>query len=160
MTTLADIALPFVDMAHRIVWATVATTQPDGEPRTRILHPLWEWDGSELTGWIATAPTAIKRAALDANPRVSLTYWDPSHDTCTADCGAAWAFDDAACTELWEKLKAAPPPVGYDPAIIPVWKDGPTSPAFAALRLMPYRLRVMPAAVMLKGEGETLTWTR
>jgi hypothetical protein len=40
-----------------------------------------------------------------------------------------------------------------------MWVDGPTSDQFAALRLTPYRLRVMPGRVMIKGEGETLTWT-
>ncbi len=38
-------------------------------------------------------------------------------------------------------------PVGYDPTIIPGW-DSPTSPAFAVLRLTPYRLRVQPGTVM------------
>jgi hypothetical protein len=27
------------------------------------------------------------------------------------------------------------------------------------LRLSPYRLRVMPGTVMMKGEGDTLSWT-
>ncbi|MFL6083142.1 MAG: pyridoxamine 5'-phosphate oxidase family protein, partial [Mycobacterium sp.] len=50
-------------------------------------------------------------------------------------------------------------PVGYDPSIIGMWADGPTSDQFAALRLTPYRLRVMPGTVMMKGEGQTLSWT-
>jgi hypothetical protein len=49
--------------------------------------------------------------------------------------------------------------VGYDPSIIPMWADGPTSDQFAALRLSPYRLRVMPGTVMTKGEGEVLSWS-
>jgi hypothetical protein len=49
--------------------------------------------------------------------------------------------------------------VGYDPSIVPEWADGPLSDQFAALRLSPYRLRVMPGTVMMKGEGETLGWT-
>ena len=35
-----------------------------------------------------------------------------------------------------------PEPLGYDPAIIPQWAGGPTSAAFAVLRLEPWRLRV------------------
>ena len=38
-----------------------------------------------------------------------------------------------------------------------MWTD-PAAPAFGILRLMPTRLRVMPGAFMLKGEGEILTW--
>ena len=51
-----------------------------------------------------------------------------------------------------------PAPVGYDPAIIPPWAAGPTSDAFAALRLDPWRLRVMPGTVMTAGQGSVLTW--
>jgi hypothetical protein len=158
MTDLTTIAPEFVSMAHRIVWCTVATVAPDGEPRSRILHPIWDWDGSALVGWIGTGPTPVKVAALEAHPVVTLTYWDPTHDTCTAECRASWAFDDDTCRALWDKYVAAPPPLGYDPAIIPPWKDGPTSPAFAALRLDPYRLRVLPGSAMLTGQGEVLTW--
>ena len=49
-------------------------------------------------------------------------------------------------------------PVGYDPAIIPFWADGPSSDQFAVLRLAPYRLRVMPGTTMTAGTGEVLTW--
>ena len=41
---LACVAPAFVELAHRIVWGTVATVDPEGRPRTRILHPIWEWD--------------------------------------------------------------------------------------------------------------------
>ena len=50
MDPLADVAPAFVEMAHRIVWCTVATTGADGRPHTRVLHPIWEWDGTALTG--------------------------------------------------------------------------------------------------------------
>jgi hypothetical protein len=59
---------------------------------------------------------------------------------------------------VWDKFANGPEPVGYDPTIIPMWKDGPTSKEFAVLRLTPYRLRVMPGPVMTKGEGEVLLW--
>jgi hypothetical protein len=59
---------------------------------------------------------------------------------------------------VWDLFKHAPAPVGYDPAMIPPWAGGPTSEAFAGLRLSPWRLRVMPGTVMT-GHGEILTWT-
>ena len=52
----------------------------------------------------------------------------------------------------------APEPVRYDPANIPPWAGGPTSPAFAGLRLEPWRLRVMPGSITLGQGGEVLTW--
>jgi len=54
MSDLAATAPAFVEMAHRIVWAGAATVGPDGRPRSRILHPYWQWDGTSLGGWIAT----------------------------------------------------------------------------------------------------------
>src|SRR5690606_24693458 len=86
VTDLAATAPAFVAMAHRIVWATVATVDEAGRPRSRILHPMWEWDGESLVGWIATGPTPVKRAHLDHSPYVSVTYWAPDHDTATAEC--------------------------------------------------------------------------
>ncbi len=59
---------------------------------------------------------------------------------------------------MWEKFATGPEPVGYDPSIIPMWEDGPTSDAFAVLRLAPYRLRVMPGTVMTQGKGEVRSW--
>jgi len=122
-----------------------------------VLHPIWDWDDEMLTGWIATAPTATKRAHMDASPHVSCNYWAQNHDTCVAECRAGWAFDLATREAVWERFKSAPAPVGYDPAIIPGW-DEPGSPAFAVLKLTPWRLRVMPGTVILEGEGEVLSW--
>jgi hypothetical protein len=159
MTDYRAAADAFRTMAHEIVWCTVATVGTDDRPRTRILHPYWEWEGDVLVGWIATGPTPLKRAALAHSPNVSLTYWTPSHDTCTADCAATLLHDDETCERVWETFKDLPAPVGYDPAIIPPWAAGPRSPAFAALRLDPYRLRVQPGTLMLEGRGELHTWS-
>ena len=68
MTPLDQIAPAFIDMAHSIVWASVATVDADSRPRTRILHPIWEWDGTDLFGWIATVPSPVKRAHLAVHP--------------------------------------------------------------------------------------------
>lgn len=149
--TLAETAPSFVEMAHRIVWATVATVDPSGRPWTRVLHPLWQWDGERLVGWVATMPTALKRAHLAAHPFVSVGYWHPDQDTATANCATELRTDDDTRSWLWEAFRAAPEPVGYDPAIIPFWAAGPLSPSFAALRLEPWRLYVQPAAAMLEG---------
>ena len=158
MSELAVTAPAFVEMAHRIVWATAATVDSAGRPRSRILHPFWQWDGTSLVGWIATGPTPTKRDHLDRNPYLSVTYWTPNHDTCTAECRAEWAFDDDTRRWVWDLFKGTDPPLGYDPALIPAWADGPTSAAFAALRLEPWRLRVLPGTAMLGGGGEVLRW--
>lgn len=155
--TLAEVGPAFVDMAHRIVWCSVATVDSRQRPRSRILHPIWEWEDGRLTGWIGTSATAIKRAHLDNSSYVSCNYWAENHDTCVAECEAEWAFDLATRERVWNLFKSAPPPVGYDPAMIPAW-EGPDSPSFAVLRLRPWRLRVMPGSALLTGQGEVLTW--
>jgi len=157
MTTLTEIAPAFIEMAHNIVWCNVATVDLQGRPRSRILHPIWEWDGSDLVGWIGTVPTPIKRAHLKASPYVSLNYWEPSHNTCVAECRAAWAFDDETRTRVWNLFLDGPEPVGYDPKIVPGW-DSPTLEKFAMLRLEPWRLRVFPGSVLLGQGGKVLTW--
>ena len=159
MQPLAEIAPSFVEMAHQIVWCTVATVDSEGRPRSRVLHPLWTWDGSQLSGVIATGPTPLKVANLEHSPFVSCNYWSPSQDVATAECRASWSFDDKTCIDVWEAFKAAPEPVGYDPAIIPPWaEDGPTGDAFAVLKLEPWRLRVFPGTVLAGQGGEVLNW--
>ena len=55
---------------------------------------------------------------------------------------------------------SAPEPVGYDPSIIPVWTS-PTAESFVAMKLTPWRLRVMPGEVMTQARADLLlTWTR
>ncbi len=158
MSDLLRTAPAFVEMAHRIVWASVATVGPNGRPRNRVLHPYWQWDGAQLVGWIATGPTPLKRAHLEHSPYVSANYWATNHDTCTADCRAEWRFDDRTRQEVWGLFKEAPPPLGYDPAIIPAWSGGPLSDNFATLRLEPWRLRVFPGTMLLAGTGTVLSW--
>jgi hypothetical protein len=156
--TLATTAPAFVDIAHRIVWATVATVATSGEPRTRVLHPIWEFDGERLVGWIATGPHSPKASDLAHESRVSLTYWDSAQDVATAECQTVWEDDLEAKRAGWRRFVDGPTPVGYDPAIIPGW-DGPESAAFGILRLEPYRLRVFPGTLLTRGTGELLTWS-
>lgn len=159
MSTLVEVAPAFVEMAHRIVWCTAATVDGKGRPRGRVLHPIWEFDGESLTGWIATSPHSLKGAHLRKAPSISLTYWTSNHDTATAECDAVFDPSDQARTALWDRLKNGPAPVGYDPAIIPGW-DTPQSEGFGALKLDPWFVRVMPGTLMLVGAGEVLSWKR
>jgi hypothetical protein len=157
MAELQTAATAFIEMAHNIVWCTVATVDPSGNPRTRILHPIWEWNGETLTGWIATDPTSYKASHLAAHPVVSLTYWSPNHDTCSAECRARWTNDLVDKQLGWDRFMNAPAPVGYDPSIVPYWTS-PEADRFGILRLDPYRLRVMPGTVMTAGTGEVHVW--
>jgi len=112
----------------------------------------------ELRGFIGTTPTPIKRAHLAHSKALSVNYWAPNHDTCVAECRARWAFDDETRVRIWESFKAAPEPLGFDPALIPTW-DGPTTESFAVLELAPWHLRVFPGSILLRQGGELLRWS-
>jgi hypothetical protein len=157
MHSIDTIAPPFIELAHRVVWCVVATTDEHGSPASRVLHPIWEFDGTSLTGWIATSPLSPKAQHLSRTPEVSITYWEPSHDTCTAHCTTSWDDSPELRQAGWDRFKHGPAPVGYDPALIPGWND-PQEPAFGMLRLTPTRLRLMPGSLMMAGRGELLTW--
>jgi hypothetical protein len=157
MEELDGVAPAFIEMAHRIVWATAVTVDTRSRPRARILHPIWQWDGSRLVGWIATSPTPLKRAHLAEHPFMSITYWSPSHDTCTAECQAVLCLDDETRRMVWNLFANGPQPVGYEPSIVPAWTS-PTSEHFAAIRLDPWRLRVFPGTLMVERTGEILVW--
>ena len=159
---LDEVAPAFVEMANRMVYCTLATVDRRGRPRTRMVHTLWEWDGTSLVGWVGSVVTPLKRAHLERTPYVSCSYWDgvEAYDTCSAECHAELLLDDASRRAGWERFKSVPPPLGYDPAIIPQWKDGPTSPRWGVLRLQPWRLRVFPGEFARSGgaTGRILTW--
>ena len=115
---------------------------PTGRPRTRVLHPLWEWDGAALTRWIATSPKSPNAGEIASVPAVSSTYWSANPRHVRADCDAAFE---------------GPAPVGYDPSIIPQWTS-PDAEAFGILRLSPHRMRLMDGSVMTEGSGRLLKW--
>jgi len=75
-----------------------------------------------LTGWIATSPQA-KHLAFE--PTISLTYWDPTQDTCSAECAVRWVEGDERA-EVWDRFANGPDPVGYDPRSSPGQCERPT----------------------------------
>lgn len=162
VATLATVAPAFVEMANRMVYCTLATVDRRGRPRSRMVHAMWEWDGTSLVGWVGSLVTPMKRAHLDRNPYVSCNFWDgvEAYDTCTAECRAELLLDARGRREGWERFKSTPPPLGYDPATIPQWAAGPDSPAWGVLRLRPWHLRVFPGEFARSGgtRRQILTW--
>jgi hypothetical protein len=161
MSELKRVATSFIEIAHAIAWCSAATVDRKGRPRSRILHPIWEWDGASLVGWVAAFPTALMRGHLNNNPYMSCTYWAETQNTCTAECNAELLFDDETRIDVWQKFKQAPPPVGYDPGVIAHW-TAPTSDAFAVIRLDSWRLRVFPATSFMAADPmkDVLAWER
>ena len=133
-----------------VVWASVATFDRQGRPRSRILHPLW--DGS--TGWIGTNRHSHKAKHLAVNPWVSVSYWDQRHELAMVECKAEWDDTREAKQALWGLMTGTPEPVGYAPTMF--WQSV-DDPAFGALKLTPWRIAVWSTQAMATGEPP-LVW--
>ncbi len=151
VASFAELADGFNDRVNRIVWCSVTTTDRRGRPRSRILHPVWE--GS--TGWIATGRHSHKAKHLAGNPYVSLTYLDlpPGNplgqQQVYAECKAEWEDGPAEKRRLWDFIKNAPPPAGYDPAL---FFQTVENPEFGMLRLTPWRIELSALGDMMTGQ--------
>jgi hypothetical protein len=144
-----------VDVAHRLVWATVTTVGANGHPRARVMHPIWLADADAVEGFVITRPTPLKQRHLDAHPVATCAYLGGDHSFAIFDCDAQLADADDDCRRrAWQAFASAPPPLGYDPATI--FPDGPASAGLAVLRLRPHRIRVGLAAAMSRGEAPRL----
>ncbi len=143
----SEIAKTFDERVRRIVWCTVTTMDTKGRPFSRILHPVWEGK----TGWIATGRGTLKAKHLAGNSSVALSYWDAAHDTVILQCSAEWQDDDATKRRIWDLLKNAPPPVGYDPQLF--WKSGVSDPGYGVLKLTPTRIELWAGQDMLTGKA-------
>jgi uncharacterized pyridoxamine 5'-phosphate oxidase family protein len=130
-----EIADEFVRRAHSVVWCNVATVDPLGRPRSRILHPYWEG----RTGWIATRPTQLKLRHLAANANVSLAYCGDPVKPVYVDGVATWIDDLATRRRVWNLFRDATPPLGYDPGTI---FASPEDAGFGLLRITPRRIEL------------------
>lgn len=144
----------FVEIAHRVVWCTLATVDRRGRPRSRLVHPVWTLDGSgELTGYVCSRRTSPKSAHLEAHPYASCSYWDPAHDVAVADCHAGW---DPEPARHWDVFRRPGPAAGFDPE--PMFEGGLSSPEAGIIVLRPWRLRWGRAADLAGGKPQTV-WT-
>ena len=68
MTDFAELEPEFTRRVSRIVWCSVATIDRAGNPRTRILHPIWEVIDGVPVGYIATGRHSLKEKHIARNP--------------------------------------------------------------------------------------------
>jgi hypothetical protein len=134
-----------------VVWCTMATVGPDGAPRTRIVHPIWDWERG--IGWVTSRGTALRRRHLAHHPGASCAYWSPAHDLANLDCRATWAPAEER-QDIWDRCAAEPAPMGFDPTTM--FPDGPTAEGFAPIQLTPYRIRVHLLADATTGQPATM----
>jgi uncharacterized pyridoxamine 5'-phosphate oxidase family protein len=136
----AELEPEFMRRVSRIVWCSVATVDHQGNPRVRLLHPIWEVIDGKLAGYIATGRHSFKEKHIARNPYVSLSYWDAAQEQVYVDAKAEWSDAPEERQRIWDLFKSTPPPLGYDPGMI--WRNGPLADDFGVLRLEPWRVEV------------------
>ena len=75
VSSFADIDPEFIARSHRMVWCDMATVGPDGRPRTRVAHPVWEGD----TAWMTSLRVGPKADDIDRKPNCSQKLLEIPH---------------------------------------------------------------------------------
>jgi general stress protein 26 len=148
----------FLRLTAEIVYCTVTTVDPQGRPRSRVMHPIFEVVDGHPRGWAVTDRTPLKDRHLAANPHVACSYWSPTQNTVAIDCTAEWVVDDEVLRQVWDVFAAPEPPgwgdlSGYGAA-------GIHHPRFHVLRLQPYRVQILRAEQFAAGDFTPRTWRR
>ena len=91
-------------IVERVIWCTVTTVGPDGAPRSRLMHPVWQWDVDVPCALVTARPTPLKCHHLEHNPAVSCFYWGPTHDTVAIDATAEW-LDGHERAAAWAAIR-------------------------------------------------------
>jgi hypothetical protein len=142
----------FVTIAHRVVWCSMSTVDALGRPRSRVVHPVWTWDGrGEPVGRILSRIGSPKAAHLAGTPFASCSYRGEDHAVAVAECHAAWEPSPD-----WDVFRAQEPPVGFEPD--EMFAGGTASPDAGVIVLRPWRLRWAEAADLAAGGGQHV-WT-
>lgn len=138
-----EMAAPFMERVRTMVWCNMATIDPRGRPRSRVVHPVW--DGA--IGWLGSRRDSFKGQHLAHNPYISLAYISDPARPVYVDAHAEWIDDLAERQQVWNFFLRTAPPLGYDPE--PIFKD---LAGFGLLRLTPWRIEVATPP------RETLVW--
>ena len=138
-----DLQEEFLARVSRAVYCSLATVDRQNRPRSRILHPIWDFspagplDGP--IGWIISWPESHKARHLAHNPAVSLAYIADSQKPVYVDGSAAWVDVPEEKQRIWDLYKTTPPPLGFDPQ--PHY-GSIDHPHFGLLRVNPWRVEL------------------
>jgi len=146
---LAEIAEVFIAAAHAQVWCNITTVDTKNRPRSRVLHPIWEYDGAQVIGWVATGRYTLKSKHIEQNPYVSVVYMKDPITPTYAECEAGWLDDLSEKQRIYALLTSAPSPLGYDPAKFGWTPDKAES---GLMKLTPWQITLADLF------GETRTW--
>lgn len=155
--SFAEIRADVARIMGDIVYATMTTVDRRGRPRSRVLIVAWDLEADRRpVGWLATFKTPVKAAHLAHNPHVTTSYWSPRQDAVYLDSVAAWVDDPEVEQRVWDMYRqGSPPGVGYEPAAY--WR-GPDDPTFHVLRLDPWRVQLLRARDVARGDLSGTIW--
>jgi hypothetical protein len=146
--TFAEIEPDFVTRVNEMVWCAFTSIDPQGDPRSRVVHTLWEG----ATGWVAARRQSPKSRDLEAHPRVALAYIADTVHPVYVEGIAEWADDMETKRHVWGLFASTPPPLGYDPG--PIY-GSVESAEYGVIRITPLHLELGDVS----GTGQRrLTW--
>ena len=114
---------------EKALFATMVTVGADGAPQSRIVDPFPP--EGEFTVWIATTGASRKVAEIQRDPRVALTYFDPSAPGYVTLTGIAAIVRDPV-----EKARR------WKDAWVGFYKDKNRGDDYTLIRVTPTRLEI------------------
>ena len=129
------------ETARRLTWAYLATANGN-QPKVRVVHPGVE----DQKVWIATERNSAKARHIERNPRVELFYQVGTEFTHLTITGDAKFVDD-----LKEKERVWNGKI-FDYELAQFWPNGPSSPDFGLLLVMPKRVELTSLTAMTQGQ--------
>lgn len=154
-----EIAEEFHTWVARMVWCNVETVGGQSQPRSRIMHPIWD----DAVGWIGTWGTSLRSGHqepslkvqhLRQHPYASLAYVAEPFPPVYIECRVEVLEDVADKTQFSDLARSHPGPYGYNPDDL---FGGPDNPYFVVLKLTPERIALVefPAP-----PGKVFIWRR
>jgi general stress protein 26 len=129
----ADILKAAREVARKARYATFVTIGEDGQPQARIVDALGP--DEDFVVWVGTNPLTRKVAEIVKNPRVTLTFFDPSLPAFVTLLGSASVVTDPAVkAQHWKD--------GWSP----FYKNEHRGADFALMKFVPRRLEIVSEA--------------
>jgi general stress protein 26 len=118
------------EVARKARYATFVTIGEDGQPQVRIVDALGP--DEDCNFWVGTNPLTRKVAEIAKNPRVTLTFFDPSLPAFVTLLGSeSVVADPAVKAQHWKN--------GWSP----FYKNEHRGADFALVRFVPRRLEIV-----------------
>ena len=128
-----DIQAEFMRRAEAAIYCNVATVDPQGRPRSRVLHLVWEG----TTGWVITKPDSPKARDLQHNPQVSIAYFHDPYKPLYIEATTKWVTDVDEQWRVWHLYKTIP--LGWD---LEPHYGSIENPLFGLLKFIPWRIEL------------------